>query len=75
MKPTTTKVPPTPLERRQFLLGATLGTAGAIAGAAALVTSASAPESAAADQTPLDSAATGYRETPHIKRYYDTTRL
>ncbi|MCA3019667.1 MAG: formate dehydrogenase [Rhodocyclaceae bacterium] len=60
--------------RRSFLLGATLGTAGAVAGAAALV--ASVPTTDAVVATlPAADAETGYRMTPHIKHYYETTKL
>ncbi len=62
--------------RRSFLLGATLGTAGAVAGAAALV--AGKPiEDVAAEGTVATEAdtATGYRMTAHIQQYYDTTKL
>lgn len=60
--------------RRNFLLGATLGTAGAVAGAAALVTGQPVTELLAADK-PVEDTATGYRMTAHIQRYYDTTKL
>ena len=61
--------PSTDLKRRRFLLAMSAGGAGAAAAATparavvAATTDASAP------------AATGYRESEHVKRYYDTTRL
>lgn len=58
------------LKRRRFLLAVSAGGAGAVAAAS--------PASAAAVAT-ADAAqaagTTGYRETAHVKRYYDTTRL
>ena len=60
--------------RRRFLLGATLGTAGVVAGAAALVTGQPAAEVFAVDK-PVEEAATGYRMTAHIQQYYETTKL
>lgn len=60
--------------RRSFLLGATLGTAGAVAGAAALVAGMPSKETVVA-VLPADEAETGYRMTPHIKHYYETTKL
>jgi hypothetical protein len=69
MKPT--KISP---NRRNFLLGATLGTAGAVAGAAALVAGVPSKELTVAT-APADDAESGYRMTPHIKHYYETTKL
>jgi hypothetical protein len=60
--------------RRSFLLGATLGTAGAVAGAAALVAGMPSKETVVA-ALPADEAENGYRMTPHIKHYYETTKL
>ncbi|MBC7622642.1 MAG: formate dehydrogenase [Aeromicrobium sp.] len=60
--------------RRNFLLGATLGTAGAVAGAAALVAGLPTTE-AVVEAPPVAHAETGYRMTPHIKHYYETTKL
>jgi hypothetical protein len=60
--------------RRSFLLGATLGTAGAVAGAAALITGKSVEE-ILPPAAPEADTATGYRMTPHIQQYYDTTKL
>jgi hypothetical protein len=56
------------------LLGATLGTAGAVAGAAALVAGMPSKETVVA-ALPADEAENGYRMTPHIKHYYETTKL
>lgn len=58
--------------RRKFLLGATLGSAGAVAavvagGNAAEVLTASAPATAAQPK--------GYHVTAHIEQYYETTRI
>jgi hypothetical protein len=65
-----------PNTRRGFLLGATLGTAGAVAGAAAIVAGQSAERaSASSAAAPDPNAATGYRMTPHIARYYETTQI
>ena len=60
--------------RRNFLLGATLGTAAA---AAAIVTGKSTDEVAAGVATiaSAEPAAAGYRMTPHIAQYYNTTKL
>jgi hypothetical protein len=56
------------------LLGATLGTAGAVAGAAALVAGVPSNELAVAT-LPAENTESGYRMTPHIKHYYETTKL
>ena len=59
--------------RRHFLLGATFGTAAATA---AIVTGQS-PADLVAQATPAapNDEPTGYRMTPHIAQYYDTTKL
>ena len=59
--------------RRRFLLGATLGSAGAVAavvagGNAAEVLTTSAPAKEAAKPK-------GYHVTAHIEQYYETTRI
>lgn len=61
--------------RRNFLLGATLGTAAAAA--AAIVTGKTTEQVSAevAALTPADTGQSGYRLTPHIAQYYDTTKL
>jgi Rieske Fe-S protein len=61
--------PSTDLKRRRFLLAAAAGGAGA----AAAVVPARAVVAASTDAVAGESS--GYRETEHIKRYYDTTRL
>ncbi len=59
------------LKRRRFLLAVSAGGAGAVAAAApARAAVAAAP----ADAAPSD-AAPGYRESAHVRRYYDTTRI
>jgi len=59
--------------RRQFLLGATLGSAGAVA---AIVTGGGAKEVLqVAALAPEKKKVMGYHETDHIRRYYETTRL
>lgn len=59
--------------RRNFLIGAGVGTVGA---AAALVAAGSATPQAASEAPATEAeAATGYRETEHIRRYYGTTRI
>ena len=61
--------PSTDLKRRRFLLAVSAAGAGAAAAvAAARAVVASATDAA----TP---ASPGYRESEHVKRYYDTTRL
>ena len=58
------------LKRRRFLFAMSAGGAGAVAAASpARAAVAAAPEAAPADD------AKGYRETAHVKRYYETTRL
>ncbi|MDQ2694678.1 MAG: twin-arginine translocation signal domain-containing protein [Pseudomonadota bacterium] len=56
--------------RRQFLLAAGLGAAGAAAGALKPAAAQAEP----ADQ-PKEPRGQGYRLTEHIRKYYDTTRL
>ncbi len=59
-------------KRRNFLLGATLGSAGAVAAVVAGGGTAEILEVAAA---PAVKKPKGYHETPHILQYYDTTRI
>ena len=60
-------------KRRNFLLGATLGSAGAVA---AVVTGGTAQViEATVAAAPLAKKPKGYHETPHILQYYDTTRI
>ena len=61
--------PSTDLKRRRFLLAVSAGGAGAVAAAAPARAVVAASTDAEA------TAATGYRESEHVKRYYDTTRL
>jgi hypothetical protein len=57
--------------RRNFLLGATVGTVGAVAAAVAGTVKEAAPVSATAT---VDAKSKGYHMTAHIQQYYDTTR-
>ena len=61
--------------RRKFLLGATLGTAGAVvaavAGGAKQALDVAAPEALAE----TGNKPKGYHVTAHISQYYDTTRM
>lgn len=57
---------PAPKSRRDFLRTAGQGAGAAVAGAASVVVGTPAPAKAA-DAQPE----TGYRETAHIKRYYE----
>ncbi|MEO8103233.1 MAG: hypothetical protein ABI790_11935 [Betaproteobacteria bacterium] len=59
--------------RRKFLLGATLGSAGAIAAVATGGNVSQAIEAVAA--APAKKAVKGYHETDHIRQYYETTRI
>lgn len=61
-----------PIKRRRVLAGASLAGAGVVAAQLLPGTEAAAPEAVAA-ATPADTAA-GYRLTPHIRRYYETTK-
>ncbi len=63
--------------RRNFLLGATLGTAGAVAAA---VSATVAPVAVVANASvvaaePIAKKSKGYHVTAHIERYYETTRM
>jgi hypothetical protein len=77
MKPDT-KTPTTapiqsPVARRNFLLGATLAGAGAVA---AVVTGGTVEDIADAVKAEGKSAKVkGYHLTPHIAQYYETTKL
>ena len=73
MKPENKSADQTTGTRRKFLLGATLGSAGAVA---ALVTGGSAKGVLqVAAVAPEKKKVMGYHETDHIRRYYETTRL
>jgi hypothetical protein len=58
--------------RRNFLLGATIGTAGAVA--VAVTSGVSEVTATAESQSPAASKAKGYHVTAHIEHYYNTTR-
>jgi nitrous oxide reductase len=58
------------LDRRSFLR-----TAGAGAAAAAVVSVSAAPDQAAAAENAETRKKQRYRETEHVKRYYDSNRL
>ncbi len=64
--------PGNPLGRRRLLAGAGLAGAAAVA-AKALPGAPAEPADVAAAATPPGTAA-GYRLTPHVRRYYETTR-
>jgi hypothetical protein len=68
------KDPKPTMDRRTALAGA--GTAGVLAAAVAVLpsTPSVAPTEAAGDR-PATDAASGYRLTEHIKRYYATARI
>lgn len=70
--PTTASVP-SPVARRNFLLGATLASAGAVA---AVVAGGNVGESAESLAVGGKTAKPkGYHLTPHIAQYYETTKL
>lgn len=60
------------VDRRGFLRGIGFGAAGAGAAAALVAGHASAE---AADDVTIKGRASGYRETAHIRRYYDLARF
>ena len=60
-----------PANRRNFLLAAGLGGAGAVA---AVVAARGVPQAAAKDE-PAVAQPTGYRASPHILKYYKTTEV
>ncbi len=60
-----------PSTRRNFLLAAGLGGAGAVAA----VTAARKPAAAKAKAGPVAQEADGYRATDHILKYYKTTEV
>ncbi len=61
-------------QRRTFLLGATLGSAGAVA---AVLTGSGTGEAlnVAAAVPKAKAKVKGYHETDHIRQYYETTRI
>jgi hypothetical protein len=60
-----------PTTRRNFLLAAGLGGAGAVAAVAAARKQAQAPGTEATTEAKND----GYRASPHILKYYKTTEV
>ena len=58
--------------RRKFLLGATLGSAGAVAAA---VAGGSVKEALDVVAVVPEKQVKGYHETDHIRKYYQTTRI
>lgn len=73
MKPETKIPTPTPATRRNFLLGASLAGAGAIAAVVAGGKSTEIVETLTVENKP--SKPKGYHVTPHITQYYETTKL
>ena len=71
------KAPPSPsspvVSRRLVFTG--VGTAGALAAAAAVLPLAQQATKTAAAATQADSDAGGYQLTEHVKRYYQTARV
>jgi len=61
-----------PSERRNFLLAAGLGSAGAVA---AVVTAGNKAKAPAADEASPDPKATAYRASAHVLKYYKTTEV
>ena len=61
------------LSRRTVFAGA--GTAGALAAVAALTPKAPVEAAATAAEKAADLKTTGYQETQHVLRYYQTTRI
>jgi len=60
-----------PSNRRKFLLAAGLGGAGALAAVTAGAKSVAGP----VQQVDAGSSETKYRETDHIRKYYETTKV
>jgi hypothetical protein len=73
MKPESKTPTPAPVARRNFLLGATLSGAGAIAAVVAGGSKTGIVETLAVASKPAK--ARGYHLTPHIAQYYETTKL
>ena len=61
------------LSRRNLVAGA--GTAGALAAAAAVLPHGSGPAAPSAAAKPAPEQGGGYRESAHVLRYYQTTRI
>ncbi len=63
-------------QRRTFLLGATLGSAGAVAAVVTGTTGGIASDALSIATAPRQKAKVkGYHETDHIRQYYETTRI
>ena len=73
MKPESKTPMPTPATRRNFLLGATLAGAGAVAAVVAGGSAQDVGETLNVESKP--SKPKGYHVTPHISQYYETTKL
>ncbi len=73
MKPEHKPADHAPRNRRKFLLGATLGSAGAVAAVVSGGNVQQALEVAAVQ--PEKKKVLGYHETDHIRQYYETTRI
>ena len=61
------------LMRRHMFTGA--GTVGALAAVAALLPGKAKVTQVAPAPQPAESTSAGYQETPHVLRYYETTRV
>ena len=70
---TTPPADPALLKRRGMLLGTGVAAVAGVAAAASRVLPAAAPEPQALAKQ--DAAAAGYRLSPHVLRYYETTRV
>lgn len=64
---------PMPTTRRNFLLGATLASAGAVAAVVAAGNATEATDVETVEKKPARPK--GYHVTPHIAQYYETTKL
>ena len=73
MKPEQKPADPATRNRRKFLLGATLGSAGAVA---AVVSGGNVKQVLDVAAVPAEKKKVlGYHETDHIRQYYETTRI
>ena len=72
MKPEQKPVEQATATRRNFLLGATLGSAGAVA---AVVSGSGVQKALEVACVPAEKKIKGYHETDHIRQYYETTRI
>ncbi len=73
-KNTINTTPENKTNRRNFLLGATLGTAGVVA-AAVTATVAPVADLVEVSATPETKKSKGYHVTAHIEQYYETARM